>query len=159
LAVGQHGLLGKQNLYDHSLRMPFIMAGPGIPNGQRNDALFNMQSLFATTCEMAGVPVPESVQFPSIVPLITGEKKRLKETLYAAFLDRQRAVRTEQWKLIRTPHAREVQLFDVKRDPWEKHNLADDPKHAKVLALLDVMLRELMVKMKDPMPWEKVFKQ
>src|SRR5439155_5396100 len=94
LAVGQHGLLGKQNLYDHSLRMPFLMAGPGIPKGQRNDALFNMQSLFATTCEMAGLPVPETVQFPSLVPLLTGAKQQLHEALYAAFLDRQRAVRT-----------------------------------------------------------------
>ena len=49
-----------------------------------------MQSLFATTCEMAGVPVPETVQFPSIVPLITGAKKQLHDSLYAAFLDRQR---------------------------------------------------------------------
>ena len=61
LAVGQHGLLGKQNLYDHSLRMPFILAGPGIPRGRKNEALFHMQSLFATTCEMAGITVPASV--------------------------------------------------------------------------------------------------
>ncbi len=152
LAVGQHGLLGKQNLYDHSLRMPFIMAGPGIPKGKRNSGLFNMQSVFATTSEMAGVPVPGSVQFPSIVPLITGQKKKLHDALYGVFLDRQRAVRTEEWKLIRTPKAGQVQLFNVKRDPWETRNLAADPKHAAVLAMLDARLRELMREMKDPMP-------
>ena len=157
LAVGQHGLLGKQNLYDHSLRMPFLMAGPGIPRGKRNDALFNMQSLFATTCEMAGVAVPETVEFPSIVPLITGTKKRMNEALYCAFLDRQRAVRTEQWKLIRTLEAGEVQLFDVKRDPWETRNLAAEPKHAGTIAMLDDKLRELMREMKDPLPAEQVF--
>ncbi len=70
-----------------------------------------MQGLFATTCEMAGVPVPESVGFPSIVPLITGAKKALHPALYAAFLDRQRAIRTERWKLILTPAAKQVQLF------------------------------------------------
>src|SRR4029077_10322053 len=110
--------------------MPFLMAGPGIPKGRRNGALFNMQSLFATTCEMAGVPVPDTVEFPSIVPLITGAKKQLHDALYAAFLDRQRAVRTAQWKLIRTLKAGEVQLFDVKRDPWEMRNLATDPAHS-----------------------------
>ncbi len=157
LAVGQHGLMGKQNLYDHSLRMPFIMAGPGISKGKRNDALFNMQSLFATTCEMAGVPIPNTVQFPSIVPLITGAKKEMHEVLYAAFLDRQRAVRTADWKLIRTPLAREVQLFDIKRDPWETRNLAGDPRYAHTLTTLDGKLRELMAEMKDPLSMEKVF--
>jgi choline-sulfatase len=157
LAVGQHGLLGKQSLYDHSMRMPFIMAGPGVPRGKRNDALFNMQSLFATTCEMAGVPVPASVQFPSIALLITGAKKRMHDALYGAFLDHQRAIRTEQWKLIRTPKEGQVQLFNVKRDPWEMRNLAADPKYAAVLAMLDGKLRELMKEMNDPISAEQLF--
>ena len=157
LAVGQHGLMGKQSLYDHSLRIPFVLAGPGVPKGKRNDALLNMQSLFATTCEMAGVPVPASVEFPSLVPLITGATKQLHDALYGAFLDRQRAVRTADWKLIRTPKAGEVQLFDVKRDPWETRNLAADPKHAATLAMLDGKLRVLMSEMNDPLPAEQVF--
>jgi len=157
LAVGQHGLMGKQSLYDHSLRMPFIVAGPGIPKGKRNDALINMQNLFATTCEMAGTSVPATVQFPSIVPLITGQKKQLNDALYAAFIDRQRAVRTPEWKLIRTPASGQVQLFNVKSDPWETNNLAANPKHAKTLASLDEKLRSLMIEMNDPMPPEKIF--
>jgi arylsulfatase A-like enzyme len=155
LALGQHGLLGKQNLYEHSLRMPFIIAGPGIPKGKRNDALFNMQSLFATTCEMARLPVPESVEFPSIVPIITGAKKELHDALYAAFLDRQRSVRTSRWKLIRTPHENQVQLFDIRKDPWEMHNLAGEPKYAPTVAMLDGKLRQLMREMKDPLPEER----
>jgi choline-sulfatase len=106
---------------------------------------------------MAGVPVRETVQFPSIVPLITGAQKQLHDALYAAFLDRQRAVRTAQWKLIRTPKAGQVQLFDVKRDPWEMRNLATDPKHAAILARLDRKLRELMRELKDPLPEEQLF--
>ena len=157
LAVGQHGLLGKQNLYEHSLRMPFIVAGPGILPGESSDALFYMQSLFATTCELAGVPVPASVQFPSIVPLITGAKPKLYEALYGAFLDRQRAVRTARWKLIRTPAARQVQLFDVQLDPWEIHNLAGDPAHAATVAGLDSQLRALMREFNDPLSPELVF--
>jgi choline-sulfatase len=116
-----------------------------------------MQSLFATTCDMAQVPIPGSVQFPSLVPLITGEKKQLHEALYGAFLDRQRSLRTTRWKLIRTPAANQVQLFDIQKDPWEQHNLADDPKHAFTLTLLDVQLRVLMQEMKDPLPPDKVF--
>jgi choline-sulfatase len=151
LAVGQHGLLGKQNLYEHSIRMPFILAGPGIPKHRKSDALFNMQSLFATTCEMAGVPVPASVQFPSLVPLITGEKKSLTDALYLAYLDRQRGVRTERWKLIRTPKAHQVQLFDIKHDPWEMFDLADDAGYAPILRQLDLRLTQLMRQMSDPL--------
>ncbi len=157
LAVGQHGLMGKQNLYDHSLRMPFIIAGPGVPQGKTNSALINMQNLFATTCDMAGVTRPPSVQFSSIVPLINGRTAQPNDALYAAFLDRQRAVRTTEWKLIRTPHAGVIQLFDVKRDPWEQHNLATNPKFTQILTALDNRLRKLMVEMNDPLPQEKLF--
>lgn len=157
LALGQHGLMGKQNLYDPSLRIPFILSGPGIPKGRRNDALIPMQNLFATTCELAGIKVPESVQFPSIVPLIRGEKRELRSALYGAFLNRQRSVRTRDWKLIRTPGAGEVQLFHVSQDPWETKNLAQDPKYASTLAEMDARLRTLMAEMRDPMPEEQVF--
>jgi choline-sulfatase len=157
LAVGQHGLMGKQNLYEHSLRMPFIIAGPGIPRGARSDALVNMQSIYATTCEMAGIPVPPEVQFPSLVPLITGKRKALNDAVYAAFLDRQRAVRTDRWKLIRTPGEKQVQLFDVERDPWEMRNLAGQLEYAPVLARMDALLRDLMVKYHDPLAPGKVF--
>ena len=157
LAVGQHGLMGKQNLYDHSLRMPFILSGPGIPRGRRSDALFNMQSLFATTCDLAGVPIPESVQFPSIAPLIRGEKRELHSALYGAFLNKQRSVRTRDWKLIRTPGAGEVQLFHVSQDPWETKNLAADRRHASTLADLDTRLRTLMVEMNDPLRPDQIF--
>jgi choline-sulfatase len=157
LGVGQHGLMGKQNLYEHSLRVPFLVAGPGVPRGRRSNALIYLQSLYATTCEMAGVPVPDTVQFPSLVPLITGVKRQLHDAIYAAFLDRQRAVRTARWKLIRTPHAQQVQLFDLRRDPWETRNLAADPKHTATREALDERLRELMRQMNDPLPEERVF--
>lgn len=157
LAVGQHGLLGKQNVYDHSLRIPFLMAGPGIPKGGRCDALFYMQSLFATTCEMAEVPVPASVEFPSIVPLVSGGKNELYDALYGAYIRDQRSVRTSEWKLVRTPGANEVELFDIRKDPWEMHNLAKDPAQAGTLKQLDDRLRRFLTEMHDPMSEADVF--
>lgn len=73
LAVGHHGLLGKQNQYDHSIRMPLILKGPGIKPGNQNDALVYLQSLFATTCDFAGLKLPGTVDFPSLKGLIEGE--------------------------------------------------------------------------------------
>ena len=72
LAVGQHGLMGKQNLYDHSIRMPLMVAGPGIARGRRVDHLVYQHSLFATTCELAGVKAPDTLEFPSLADLLTG---------------------------------------------------------------------------------------
>lgn len=154
LAVGQHGLMGKQNLYDHSLRVPFILVGPGIRAGVRNDALIYMQSLFATTCDMAHIPIPSSVQFRSLMPLITGAKKELNAAIYAAFTDRQRALRTRDWKLIRTPAVGTLQLFHISHDPWEKRNLAYDPRYIDVLRSLDEQLKRAMKEVQDPMSTE-----
>jgi choline-sulfatase len=156
LAVGQHGLLGKQCLYDHSVRVPLIVAGPGVPKDKRVDAMVYMPSLYATTCEMAGVPAPKTVQFPSLVPLITGEKQSLYDDLYGGYVHTQRMVRTDRWKLTLTPGAGEVQLFDVRDDPWEQHNVAGDPGNAKVITDLYARLLRWMKETGDPFPVAKL---
>ena len=144
LAVGQHGLMGKQNQYDCSVRMPFVFCGPGIEAGRKNDALVYLQSAFATTCEMAGVKAPETVQFPSLVPLLEGRQQKLYDCVYGAYRDFQRMVRTERYKLIRYPHVGEVQLFDLQNDPWEMKDLAEDPKYAQRVKDLDAKLHHWM---------------
>ncbi|MBM4102599.1 MAG: DUF4976 domain-containing protein [Planctomycetes bacterium] len=157
LAIGQHGLLGKQSMYEHSIRVPLILSGPGIPKGRRIDAMVYLPSLFATTCELAGVDIPSSVEFPSFVPLMTGQKKKLHETIYAALEDKQRMIRTETWKLIRYPQARKVQLFDMRNDPWEIRNLAEDPKYSDILIEMNDAMKKAMKEMNDPMPSDAVF--
>lgn len=152
LAVGQHGLFGKQSLYDHSIRVPLIVAGPGAPKGEKRDAFVYLPSLFATTCELAGVTVPTTVQFPSLVSLLTDSKKSPHDDLYAAYIDRQRMARTDRWKLTITPAAGVVQLFDVLADPWEIHNVADDPKHNAVIEDLYTRLKRWMKVTGDPFP-------
>lgn len=156
LAVGQHGLLGKQCLYEHSIHVPLIIAGPGVPAGKRQDAMVYISSMFATTCEMAGVHAPETVQLPSLVPLLTGESAKLYDDIYAGYVDRQRMVRTERWKLVLTPGADMVQLFDVENDPWELHNLAKDSGHAAIVDDLYQRLKIWMAKVNDAMPVAKL---
>lgn len=126
LAVGQHGLLGKQSLYEHSTKAPLVLAGPGVPVGARRDDLVYLHSLFATTGELAGVPTPDDLDGPSLVPQLLGEQPG-PATLYAAYRDTQRMVRDERWKLLVYPGAGQVQLFDLERDPWETTNRAGDP--------------------------------
>lgn len=140
LAVGQHGLMGKQNQYDHSVRMPLIYSGPGIAANQKNDKLVYLQSAFATTCEMAQIAPPDSLQFPSILPLLNDKNKKLYDSVYGAYKNYQRMVRTDKYKLIRYPQVNEVQLFDLKNDPLEINDLAEELHNATVIKNLDKKL-------------------
>ncbi len=151
LAVGQHGLMGKQNMYDHSIRMPLLISGPGVPRGRRIDQLVYQHSVFPTTCELAGVPIPKTVEFPSLADLLRGSGTSKHESVFSFYRGFQRAIRTESHKLIVYPEARVTQLFDMAGDPWELHNLADDPAHAALRRDLAARLRQQQKELDDPL--------
>lgn len=141
LAVGRHGLLGKQNLYEHSMRPPLLFAGPGIPVG-RSDALCYLFDLFPTVCDLAGVPVPEGVEGKSLAPILRGRALKVRETIFGAYREVQRSIRTERWKLIRYPKIDRTQLFDLDADPDEMKDLAADPAHAgRLQEMMDLLKR------------------
>lgn len=132
LAVGHHGLMGKQNMYDHSLRVPFIIAGPGVKAGARNDAPIYLQDAMATALDLAAAPRPAHVDFHSLLPLLRGEKSPAsREAIYGAYLDLQRAAIHDGWKLIAYPKAKVLRLYHLTADPGEMHDLAPDPAHAE----------------------------
>ena len=127
LAVGQHGLMGKQNPYDHSIRMPFMISGPGLAGNATVNEKIYMQSVYPTTCELAGLKVPGSVDFKSVLPLVKGEKGGGEEVIFNAYIETQRLVRTDRYKLVHYPKIGRNQLFDLKKDPHETKDLIDDP--------------------------------
>lgn len=127
LAVGHHGLFGKQNLYDHSVRVPFIVAGPGVKHGQRIGASIYLQDVMPTTLELAGVAKPAHVEFHSLLPLLRGEQTTSNyPAVYGAYLDLQRSVTYDGWKLILYPRAKVARLYHVAADPQEMTDLAAD---------------------------------
>ncbi len=134
LAVGEHGLLGKQNCYDHSLRIPLVFAGPGVPKNKKNDALIYQNQIFATLCDLVGIPQPPGLENPSLAPLVKGAKQERDTAIFGAYLNVQRMVRTRTHKLIVYPNIKQVQLFDIQRDSWETKNLAaEQPERVKSL--------------------------
>lgn len=135
LALGSHGLTGKQNVYEHSVRVPFIMAGPGVPRGQVRDQLCYLYDVYPTLCELAGLEVPVTVQFSSLKPAIMDAQAKGREHLYFSFMSWQRSVRDDRYKLIEysVDGARKTQLFDLREDPEEKHDLSTDSELAPVL--------------------------
>ena len=130
LAIGSHGLLGKENMYDHSIGAPLIYAGPGIPAGGRSTALAHHVDLFPTLCELAGVPCPPSARDGhSLVPILRGETDQVRDAVFCEFYSpeqpgeplrhTQRAIRTSRWKLTWYPTINRYQLFDLENDPHE----------------------------------------
>ena len=138
LAVGRHGLMGKQNLYEHSVRVPLILAGPGVPKGERRDAFCYLLDIFPTLCGLAGVTVPDTVEGLDLRPLLDSADASVRDDLLLAYCDVQRGVRERKWKLIEycVNGRRTTQLFDVEEDPHELHNRADDPGCAEHLERL-----------------------
>lgn len=140
LAMGSHGLMGKQNAYDHSVRVPFIVKGPGVPAGTRAPGMFYLNSVFPTAVEMAGLEIPDTVEAPSIAPLIRGEKETAFDSVYGGYRHFQRSLRTLDYKLIYYPMIRRTQLFDLRVDPGETNDLSGDPAEAERIT---AMMQEL----------------
>ena len=131
----------KQNCYEHSIRVPLVMAGPGIPEGNQNDGFVYILDVYRTLCGLIGFEVPASVEGISLVPALNNPEERVREHLYFAYVSSQRAVKSRQYKLIEyCPRDRDhqTQLFDIEADPWELTNLAAD--HPNVVAELRAVM-------------------
>ena len=156
LAVGQHGLLGKQNLYNHSIHVPSIFAGPGIPEGETVDALTYLYDVFPTVCDLTDVTCPDTTEGRNLVPLMHGQVERVRATVFAAYRDIHRTIRDGRWKLIRYYVSEEtgagtdcIQFFDLEQDPWETTNLADLPEHADRIRSLAADMKMWQIQTND----------
>ena len=143
LAAGHHGLMGKQNQYEHSVRVPFLVAGPGIPDGTRVSARIYLQDAMPTVLELARVRQPSHVEFASVLPLLRGGADATHEAIYGAYADVQRMVVEGRYKLILYPRDRRVLLFDLEADPSETRNLAVDAAARPVVQRLFARLLAL----------------
>jgi arylsulfatase A-like enzyme len=157
LALGQHGLMGKQNLYDHSVRVPLVIGGPGLPRGKRVDSLCYLMDLFPTFCDLTGLKTPPEVEGKSLMPAITGREKRVRDSVFLAYKDFQRAVRTADWKLIlyNVKGKETTQLFDMRHDALEMRNLAGDPAQASRIRELRALLKKWMAETQDRVDLDK----
>jgi choline-sulfatase len=139
-------------MYDHSLRVPFVVAGPGVKAGAKIHSPIYLQDVMATALDLAGAPKPEQVEFHSLLPLLRGEKSpAAREAIYGAYLELQRAVIHDGWKLILYPKARVARLYHVAADPDELRDLTADPAHANRRAALFQRLRTLQKELADPL--------
>ncbi len=142
LSVGQHGLLGKQSLYDHSIRVPLMVMGPDIPQGKKFEQDVYLQDVMATSLDLAGIEKPDHVEFNSFMDIVAGKRKEsYYDGVYGCYVDYQRMIRKDGFKLLVFPKAETIQLFDLKNDPEEMNNLAQNPEYVqKVKTLFDQLI-------------------
>lgn len=158
LSVGHHGLVGKQNMYDHSMRVPLIVVGPDIPENEKREMQVYLQDVMATTLDLAGVEKPEYVEFNSLMPMIEKEVKESPYSeIYGAYINVQRMVRTDNYKMIIYPKAKIIRMFDVVNDPNEMNDLADNADFSKVKAELIEKFKKQQELMGDPLDLHPVF--
>lgn len=179
IAIGRHGLQGKQNLYEHTWRVPLIVQGPGIPASSRRVGNIYLLDTLATLCDLAGVAIPESNEGISFKPVLMGQKETLREVMYGVYNGGTkpglRCVKKGDWKLVEWDvldgKVRKTQLFDLSENPLEyliEHhqdnvvqqigvkplphqvNLADDPRYADRLAEMRALLLSEMKRLDDP---------
>ena len=179
MAVGRHGLTGKQNLYEHTWRVPLIVTGPGIKPGTRASGYTYLLDVLPTLCDLAGLAAPAAVEGKSFRAVLEGKAERVRNVLYGVYCGGtkpgMRAVKTNGWKLIKynvlDGKVRRTQLFDLRNNPREflvEHrspgvtallghtpkaeqvNLASSPKHAAKRRELEGLLKREMKRLGDP---------
>ncbi len=144
VARGSHGLIGKQNMYEHSMRVPLIVAGPGIPADKRTDAMCYLFDVIPTLGALCGVAGPATSEGRDLTPTLRNPATPARTALMFAFRHVQRAYRDERWKLIAYPQINRMQLFDLQNDPHEITNLVEKPEHAtRVRAMSAALLAEM----------------
>lgn len=160
LGVGNHGLMGKQNIYDEDgIHVPFIISGGLIrenDKGKKIDALCYIHDILPTVCDLASIPTPETADGISLVPVINGEGNQIRDHTFHAYRQHQRAYRKGKYKLIeyvRAPDSskdrgefiagsRVTQLYNFNNDPWETFDLAAFPEYQEIVAEMRSEMKE-----------------
>jgi arylsulfatase A-like enzyme len=140
LAVGSHGLVGKQNMYEHTINVPLILSGPGVPVGKQTAAQCYLRDLLPTFCELAGARVPEKIDGRSLLPIVRDPAAEVHPFLVGYFQDSQRMIRKGDWKLIWYPKLDRRQLFNVAHDPHELDDQSMHPEQRERIAQLETEL-------------------
>ena len=146
-------------MYDHSVRVPFMISGPGIPQGKKIDAPIYHQDIMPTTLELAEAKRPAHVQFHSLLPLIHGESEGHLDAVYGGYVKLQRMVKMDGYKLILYPKAKAARLYNVANDPEELRDVAGETSSLPIMKRLFAKLLELQEETGDKLDIASVYPQ
>lgn len=159
LAVGEHGLMGKQNMFDHSVRVPLMVVGPNMPKGKKVNADVYLQDIMASTLEIANVKKPEYIEFNSLMDLAKGSQtKSHYDAIYGTYQKgAQRMIRKGNYKLIVYPKSQKILLFNLKNDPLELNDISETPENINTLKDLMNDLINLQKDMGDQLDLKTIY--
>ena len=149
VARGSHGLIGKQNMYEHSMRVPLIIGGPGIPANRTTEAMCYLFDVIPTLGALCGVTGPATSDGRDLTPTLRNPATPARNEKMYEYRHVQRAYLDDRWKLIRYPEIARTQLFDLQNDPAEITNLAEKPEHAERVHTLTAALEAEMKRNDD----------
>lgn len=152
LALGRHGLMGKQSLYEHSMRTPLIIAGPDVPADSASEAFVYLHDLHPTLLGLAGHSGKPADAVADLSPIWRGTRKSVRDTAFMAFQRQIRSVRDERWKLLIYPEIHHRQLYDLEKDPGETTNLVGKPEHEATVTRLTSAMKKWQQRVGDDQP-------
>ncbi len=139
MAMDSHGQSGKHNAYEHTSRVQIVASGAGVPKGS-SDALVYLYDIYPTLCGLTGLPIPDEVEGKSLAKVIHGKQAKVRDHLFTAYMDDQRTIRDDRWKLFYRSKEDRAALYDLKNDPHELNDLAAKPENKDRIAKLKVEL-------------------
>jgi N-acetylglucosamine-6-sulfatase len=179
LLNGEHGMVDKRTMHEASIRIPLVARYPGLTPGgpaRRVEGMVLTEDVAPSILELCGAPPLPGCQGRSWVKLVReGDPTWRTSFFYEYNYEKQfpytpniRGVRTDRWKYITYPHGdgkpprHRAELYDLKHDPEERHNLIDDPAQAGRIQELQAELARLMKEtglVHDAMPIDEGVKQ
>ncbi|MGA1090527.1 MAG: sulfatase-like hydrolase/transferase, partial [Candidatus Nanopelagicales bacterium] len=149
---GEHVLTGKRWAYDDNIKVPLIVRWPkGVasPGTVIEEPVLNID-IAPTLLDIAGVPIPATMQGRSFAPLLRGDAVDWREDVfYEYFADfpyqvpPSQAVRTDRWLYVEYDRGLPPELYDTVSDPAQRANLIEDPAHAVTRQELSQRLADL----------------
>lgn len=136
--IGDHGHIQKWTMYDEVTRVPMLVWSPSrLPQGQRHTALIQQMDVVPMLFELAGLTLEGPHAARSALPLVQGDDA-IRDAVFSEHgrsnqipdIDFMTMIRTDDWKLVHYLNQPWGELYDLKNDPQEFHNLWNDPTHA-----------------------------
>ncbi len=141
--MGEHGHYQKTTLFQNATHVPLIMAGPGIAKGGVASTMAEMVDFYPTLAQLSGLPIPEFVSGKSMVPVLRDPSLIVRESAFTQY-DSGYSIRTKDFRYTEwgDEAAAGRELYDVRVDPAEMNNLADDPAYSSEIQTLSLQLRD-----------------
>ena len=144
--LGQHGLTGKSLPYEESVRVPLVIRGPGFPAGRTRAAPVANIDLAPTISDLAGILPGLEMDGISLQPVASGARPLRGRAIGLELLDKSQrytGIRTRRFALIQYLKGGEWELYDLRRDPYERRNAYGEPRYAPFVSRLKARLRVL----------------